>query len=97
MAPILSYYPRMGVELANIDFCVDPAEAMQCLPKVAINGNIKPLSFIDETAEDIYLTAATMQDAFKDRRGYILSPGCEMPLEAKPENIAAMVMAVQRK
>lgn len=93
--PILSYYPQANVELANIDYCVDPAVAMQQLPNTCINGNIKPLSFVDGTIEDISDAAASLLNTFKDRGGFILSPGCEIPLEAKPKNIAAMVKAVK--
>jgi uroporphyrinogen decarboxylase len=32
---------------------------------------------------------------FEARGGFILSSGCEIPLEARPENVAAMVAAVQ--
>jgi uroporphyrinogen decarboxylase len=93
--PILSYYPQMGVELANIDFCVDPLTAMQLLPNISINGNLKPFSFVDDTAGEIAEKAATLLDIFADRGGFILSTGCEMPLEAKPENIVAMVEAAK--
>ena len=36
---------------------------------------------------------ARLVSAFAERGGFLLSSGCEIPLEAKPENIAAMVAA----
>jgi uroporphyrinogen decarboxylase len=35
--------------------------------------------------------------AFHDRRGFILSSGCEIPPEAEPENIAALIKATDYK
>ena len=92
--PILPYYAQAGVELANLDFCVDPLIAMQQAPNICFNGNIKPLSFVEDKAEDINNAADSLIITFNGRGGFILSSGCEIPLDAKPGNIAAMVEAV---
>lgn len=91
--PILPYYPQMGVELANIDFCVNPQDAIEALPDVCIDGNIKPLSFVEDTAAQIRSESESLIQAFEKRGGFILSSGCEIPLEANPLNIRAMVQA----
>jgi len=95
-APILSLYPRAGVELANIDFCVDPHHAMQILPHTCLDGNIKPLAFVDATPAEIATESFQLLKLFASRGGFILSSGCEIPPESKPENIAAMVLATRQ-
>jgi uroporphyrinogen decarboxylase len=93
--PVLPFYARMGVELANIDYCVDPRKAQQAVPGICLNGNLKPLSFVEAEAEEIYRQSTELLHQFAARGGFILSTGCEIPLEAKPENITAMVRAAR--
>ena len=94
---ILPYYPEAGVEIANFDYCVDPLRARKLLPETCLNGNIKPLSFVEATTGDIYAECAGLLAQLGPGRGYILSSGCEIPPEAKPENVAAMVSATRAK
>jgi uroporphyrinogen decarboxylase len=93
----LSYYPSAGVNLANIDYCVSLSNAVETLPNTCLNGNIKPLSFVDGNSEEIAATAGGILNAMADRGGFILSSGCEIPPESKPENIVAMVSAASRE
>ena len=94
-APILSFYPRIGVDIANFDYCIDPLAAQQAVSKTCLGGNIKPLSFVEETPDMIAAAASQLLDCFAHRGGFILSSGCEIPPEAKPENVAAMVSVVR--
>jgi len=94
--PILSYYPEAGVTIANIDYSVSAAEAGSRLPATCIDGNIKPFAFVEGNAADIEAEARDLLRFFRDRRGFILSSGCEIPPESRPENIAAMVEATRR-
>jgi uroporphyrinogen decarboxylase len=93
--PILGYYPQCGADIVNVDYLVELSKAKELLPGVCINGNIKPLSFVQSTPRDIACEAKRLLELFSDRGGYILSPGCEIPLEAKPENVAALVAAAR--
>jgi uroporphyrinogen decarboxylase len=92
-APIFPFYPQAGVDIANFDYCVDPLEAQQALPRTCLDGNIKPLSFVDGTPDTIADESSGLLNRFAHRGGFILSSGCEIPPEAKPENVAAMVSA----
>ncbi len=92
---ILPYYPEMGVDIANFDYYVDPFNAQKLLPKTCLDGNIKSLSFIESTPAKIEAESKKLLDLFADRGGYILSSGCEIPPESKPENIEAMVRATK--
>jgi uroporphyrinogen decarboxylase len=94
VAPILPYYPGAGVQIANFDYPVSAEEAKRRLPETCFDGNIKSLKFVEESPAEIETEAANLLSAFRDRRGFILSSGCEIPPEAKPENVAALVKAV---
>jgi uroporphyrinogen decarboxylase len=90
---IFPYYPEAGVELANFDYCIEPLRARQALPDICLNGNIRPVSFVQASAQDIAGEAAVLVNLLGPTRGYILSSGCEIPPEAGPGQVAAMVQA----
>ena len=92
--PILGYYPEAGVDIANLDYDVDPLRAGQILERTCLDGNILPLSFVLGAAPEVAAEARRLVALFADRGGFILSSGCEIPLEARPENVAALVSAV---
>jgi uroporphyrinogen decarboxylase len=91
VTPILPYYAKAGVDIANFDYAVSADEARSQLPVTCFNGNIKSLLFVEENPAEIQAQAGNLLHAFRDRRGFILSSGCEIPPEAKPENVAALV------
>lgn len=93
---ILPFYPLAGVDIANIDYAVDPERALRALPHTCLDGNLKPLAFVCDSPADIACASARLLDLFAARGGFILSSGCEIPPEARPENITAMVMAARR-
>ena len=94
VAPILPYYPTLGVELANFDYEVDPLTAQNALPHTCLNGNIKSLAFVNGVPAEIEQESRRLVELFAPRRGFILSSGCEIPPESRPENVAAMMAAV---
>lgn len=93
VTPILPYYAKAGVDIANFDYVVSSDEASNQLPVTCCNGNIKSLLFVEGSPAEIQAEASNLLRAFRDRRGFILSSGCEIPPEAKPENVAALVNA----
>jgi uroporphyrinogen decarboxylase len=93
--PILDLFPETGADLFNIDYLVPITIAMEKLPHHCINGNIKPFSFISGEAKEIQREAQDLLEETQLRGGFILSPGCEIPLESKVSNIEAMMKAVK--
>lgn len=92
--PILPLYRGCGVDIGNIDYCVDPARARAAAPQLCLDGNIRPLAFVDSEPEEI---AAACRRVLDDAdAGFILSSGCEIPLEARPECVQALVDSVKR-
>jgi len=95
--PILSLYPQAGVDIANIDYEVDPLGAQRALPQTCLDGNIKPLAFVEATPDVVADEASKLMNLFAARGGFIMSSGCEIPPESRPENIAAMVAAARER
>lgn len=93
--PILDLYPQTGADLFNIDYLVPISNAMEKLPHQCINGNIKPFSFVTGEKQAIRQEAGDLLKETRSRGGFILSPGCEIPLESKVGNIEAMMEAVR--
>jgi uroporphyrinogen decarboxylase len=90
---ILPYYPEAGVHIANFDYPVSAAEARNEIPTTCVDGNIKSLTFVEGCPACIEAESMSLLSGFRDRGGFILSSGCEIPPESMPENIAAMVKA----
>jgi len=93
--PILDLFPETGADLFNIDYLVPISTAMQKLPHHCINGNIKPFRFISGEEKVIRREAKELLMETQFRGGFILSPGCEIPLESKVSNIEAMIKTVK--
>lgn len=95
-ATILPFYPEAGVDIANFDYPVSAETAQAALPSTCLDGNIKPLSFVDADPGEIAREAGRLLDQFAGRGKFILSSGCEIPPESLPGNIEAMVRAARR-
>lgn len=96
-SPILDLYQETGADLFNIDYLVPISLAIKKLPGLCINGNIKPLSFVSAESEDMEREVTDLLEQTSSRGGFILSPGCEIPLESKASNIDAMVHAAKAR
>ncbi|MDB2405701.1 uroporphyrinogen decarboxylase family protein [Arcobacteraceae bacterium] len=94
---ILKYYKESDIDIVNFDWEMDPEAVKERIPDICVDGNIKPLEFVESTPQVIYDRAKELLNTFEDRGGFILSSGCEIPPEAKPENISALMDAVKGK
>jgi uroporphyrinogen decarboxylase len=92
-APILPYHAEAGADIANFDYYVSAEEAQRCLPKTCVDGNLKSVDFDLAPPETLFQSARALRAAFAERGGFLLSSGCEIPPEAKPENIDAVMAA----
>lgn len=95
--PILPYYPKAGVHIANFDYCVSAEEAGNELPTTCLDGNIKSVAFVEGNPADIEAEALSLLNAFRGRGGFILSSGCEIPPESMAENVVALVNAARAR
>jgi len=92
---ILPLYSSFGIDIGNIDYCVDLDSldgAMGNNP-LCLDGNVKSMSFVTDTASSIRACADGLLARFDGRGGFILSSGCEIPPEAEEANVAALIAA----
>ena len=97
VTPILPYYEHTGADIMNIDYEVDPDEAGRILPRACLDGNVRSLAFVLDAAAEVAAEGRRLVRQMGARGGFILSSGCEIPPEARPENIAALVSAVRAR
>ncbi len=91
---IMPTFRNIGVNLATLDYEVSVADAFRLAGGIALNGNLKPYSFVTMTPEEIKETVrCCLRDAGK-RNNFILGSGCEVPVESFPDNLRALVNAV---
>lgn len=94
---ILPYFNEIGVAVVNFDYEVLPEDAIAALPNTCLDGNIKSLSFCLAKPKWVGAECERLLKKFEGRGGFILSSGCEIPMEADPECIRAMVDAAMRR
>ena len=94
---ILPFYSSFGADIGNIDYCVDLDSLMESLGEssLCLDGNVKSLSFVTDSADSIWQAAHSLLNRFEKRGGFILSSGCEIPPEAEEANVAALVAAAK--
>ncbi|HSB34196.1 MAG TPA: uroporphyrinogen decarboxylase family protein, partial [Nitrospirota bacterium] len=88
---ILPTFRNIGVNLATLDYEVPLVEGFRLAGGIAVNGNLKPYSFVTQTPEEIkHLVKGCLRNAGK-RYNFILGSGCEVPVESRRENLRAFV------
>ncbi len=92
-APILPRYAALGADIGCFDYCVEPEALFPALgeSRLCLAGNVKPLSFVTASPEEIEADTTRLLRRFERRGGFIVSSGCEIPPESREANVAAMV------
>jgi uroporphyrinogen decarboxylase len=90
---LLPLFAELGTDIINLDALIDLAEAKRVLgDRVCLKGNIDPTAvFLQGTPETVQAAARQAIRAAAAGGGFILSPGCELPRDTPPENLAALV------
>ncbi len=88
---LLPHYSQCGIEIASIDYEVSLTEALKWGEELIIAGNMKPYSFVNKTPQDIFDLSNKLIGQVAGRQRFVLSSGCEIPLDSKPENLLAFV------
>jgi MtaA/CmuA family methyltransferase len=87
---LLPSISQLGVDILDIDYQVDLDEAFNIMgPDVIRCGNINPVLVEERNAEEIYEATKLLAQKEKGRK-FVLSAGCEITVNTKPENLIAM-------
>ena len=81
---------ELNVDILDLDYQVDLDEAYDVVgPDVIRCGNINPVLVEERSAQEIYEASKMLVNKEKGRK-FILSAGCEITVNTKPENLMAM-------
>lgn len=92
---IMPYFKKAGINLATVDYVVPISEAFKIADDIALNGNLKPYSFVSCSPAEIKDEVIRCLMEAKGKRNYIIGSGCEVPVESNVENIRAVVEAAR--
>ncbi|MBI5235480.1 MAG: DUF4445 domain-containing protein [Deltaproteobacteria bacterium] len=84
-----------ALDIMTIDYLVPLDVAFERSSTLCFNGNVKSISFTEAGPDEIYGAASRLLETSLDRGGFILGSGCEVPPDAKPENVHALVRAAE--
>ena len=92
------FYPKVPltpISIISVSHEVDLEKASATFPDHIIMGNVEPALLQLGRPKDIYAACCkAIAKGKKHKRGFILSPGCELPPQTPPYNIWVMAKAV---
>ncbi len=96
--PILKRMADTGARIVELDYLVDLEFAKEEIGRsVCIEGNVNPTrALLSGRPEDVEREARECIIKAGRGGGFILSSGCEVPLNAPLENVRAMVLAARK-
>ena len=96
--PILKRLVDTGARIVELDYLVDLQFAKEEIGNsVCIEGNVDPTrALLSGRPEDVEREARECIAKAGPGGGFILSSGCEVPLDAPLENVRAMVLAAKK-
>ncbi len=93
--PIISAMCDTGADALSLDSVVDLSEAkVRSKGRSGIMGNVDTSLMLTGTPKEIHDAARDCLDKAAKGGGYILSTGCDLPLETPPVNLQALVDVV---
>ncbi len=88
----LEVLKHSGADVVDLDREVDLGVARSVLGnETVIRGNIDPIAFVRKTPEEIESLSLNCIEEVGGPEFFILSAGCEIPPDSRPENLSAMV------
>lgn len=81
----------------SLDSGVNFEELKKIVPeKIALIGNLDPTEiFLQSTPDQVVEATRSLRESMKDVKNFILSSGCDIPINAPLENIAAFMKAAR--
>ncbi len=91
---LLHSIKEIKADIVDFDWQVDLAEGRKILgPETILCGNINPVLVQDKTSHEVYVLTSELLEKERGNR-FIMSAGCEIPVNTPPENLLAMRRAV---
>lgn len=93
---IIDHMCQSGAVALSIDD-VDISRVIKRVPlNIVVIGNISPLKFARYTPDEIVDETMKLLENIKDRKGFLVAPGCDLAPQTPEENILAFTETVAR-
>lgn len=81
----------------SLDSIINFEELKKTVPdKIALIGNLDPTEiFLQSTPDEVAEATRFLKEVMRDNKNFILSSGCDIPIDAPLENIAAFMKAAR--
>jgi len=94
LAELASQWPHPAI--LSFGHEVDLTRAGELFPEDIIMGNVEPALFQTATPDEVYkVSTEALAKGTQVPGGFMLAPGCGMPVWASHDNVYAMTRAVQ--
>lgn len=95
---LLESLDKSGADALSLDSDVDFVKAAEIVSeKMILIGNLCPTgSIMTGTSQDVQMEVAHLLNSMQNVPNYILSTGCDLPLEVPEENVSAFMAAGSR-
>ena len=90
---IIKELEHVNLDIMTIDYLVPLDVAFSLSSSLCFNGNIKPISFVNEKPEEIFSQSTALLQTSLERGRFILGSGCEVPPNARLDTVQALVNA----
>ena len=94
--PVLDMVAKTGADIIDLDYMVDIEKAADIfLPNVSICGNFNPVQVLYQGNPELVHREVARCMSIADKNRSMISPGCEIPRDASPENVLAIHHAIR--
>lgn len=86
-----------GAAALSLDWQIDMEDSIKKIPQdVLLIGNLDPVQvFLQGTPESVTSDTETLKNKMKPYKNFVLSSGCDLPLETPEENLVAFMDAAR--
>lgn len=96
MGEALPSYGELGIEVVTLEPVVPFFQARGVLPSAVLVGSIRSYDLMTLSSAEIQSKMETLLSELANLRPFVIGSGCEVPSEAKTENLLAVVRAVRQ-
>lgn len=96
IGPVMHLVARTGADMVDCDFMVDMNRAVDLLPQgTSVCGNFNPVEVMYQGTPEMVKAAVHQCMELSRRNHNCIAPGCEVPKDTPPENMLALLEALQ--
>ena len=96
--PVMHLVAQTGADMVDCDSMVDMERAADILPEgTAVCGNVNPVEVMLQGTPETVKAEVRRCKALGRRNNNFVAPGCEVPIDTPPENMYALLAALEEE